>query len=132
VTAARARVETWASLAPVGGSRYQVSDMGRVRNSSGHIMALTVSKGGKGYPRVKLVCDDGRKRWFDVHVSMMAAHVGPRPPGMDVCHGKLGKVNLLENLRYDTRAANLRDRWGRWRRWSRTVRAVRRAWSGSR
>jgi hypothetical protein len=41
----------------------------------------------------------------------MAAHVGPRPDGMQVCHNNgLRTDNRLSNLRYDTASGNMRDR----------------------
>jgi hypothetical protein len=133
------RVESWASLACVGASRYEVSDKGTVRNiETGQLLRAKVS-GTSPYPELTLVCDDGRDRTFTVHGLVMAAHVGPRPVGKDgrlaeILHGPLGPECAWwpENLRYGTAEENLRDRWGRFRRWSRTVNAARRAWNRGR
>lgn len=41
---------------------------------------------------------------------VMLAFVGPRPDGLDVCHGNGNPAdNRLENLRYGTRSENMRD-----------------------
>jgi hypothetical protein len=134
------RVESWASLACVGASRYEVSDKGGIRNiGTGQLLRAKVS-GTSPYPEIGLVCDDGRRRTFTVHGLVMAAHApGRRPVGKDgrpfeILHGDMGPECAWypENLRYGTVEENLRDRWGRFRRWSRTVRAARRAWTGSR
>jgi hypothetical protein len=129
------RAETWAT--PAGFSRYQVSDQGRVRNTvTGNL--LTPTRGPRGYYwRISnMRGDDGRVVTRHIHVLVAAAHIGPRPPGMEVCHGQ-GKpacrchgqpvrdCNWLENLRYDTPEANRQDRWGKPRnRWSRAWRAA--------
>jgi hypothetical protein len=140
----RARTESWAPLACVGASRYEVSDRAEgtygVRNArTGQVLRAKVS-GTSPYPEVSLVCDDGRLRTFTVHGLVMAAHAGPRPVGRDgrpaeILHDqRRGPLRAWfpEDLRYGTAEENLRDRWGRWHRWSRTVRAARRAWSRSR
>jgi hypothetical protein len=53
----------------------------------------------------------GRYRMAKVHQLVMEAFVGHRPIGMEVCHndGNNGN-NRWTNLRYDTRAANERDK----------------------
>lgn len=49
-------------------------------------------------------------RSFRGHVLVMQAFRGERPAGMDVCHGNGDPAdNRLENLRYDTRRANIED-----------------------
>jgi hypothetical protein len=139
----RTRTESWASLACVGASRYEVSNRAEgwygVRNvQTGELNRAHVS-GTSPYPKITLVCDDGRPRTFDIHVLVMAAHDRPRPVGRDgrpaeILHGPRGPLRAWypEDVRYGSTEENLRDRWGRFRRWSRTVRAARRAWAGSR
>jgi hypothetical protein len=42
---------------------------------------------------------------------VLEAFVGPRPAGMQACHGPAGKTqNSLSNLRWDTPEANYQDR----------------------
>lgn len=65
-----------------------------------------------GYRRVCLFVQQGKRRWqdFAVHVLMMEAFVGPRPPGHYVCHNNGDPAdNRLENLRYDTPKGNSAD-----------------------
>jgi hypothetical protein len=52
------------------------------------------------------------KNWQrGVHRLVLEAFVGPCPPGMEACHNNGIKTdNRLENLRWDTRKANARDR----------------------
>jgi hypothetical protein len=138
------RAEEWASLACVGASRYEVSNRAEgaygVRNrETGQLRRAHVS-GRSPYPKITLVCDDGRPRTFTVHGLVMAAHAGERPVGRDgrpaeILHDQRRgprRAWYPEDLRYGTTEENLRDRWGRFHRWSRTVRAARRAWTGSR
>lgn len=53
---------------------------------------------------------DGRRVRRMVHSLVLLAFVGPRPVGMDACHGN-GECtdNRLMNLRWDTRQANVDD-----------------------
>ncbi len=61
------------------------------------------------YIRVCLSNEFGPK-WLLVHRLVLEAFVGPCPPGMECCHGKLGSYNnSLENLRWDTRINNMKD-----------------------
>ena len=90
--------------------RYEVSDQGRVRNKlTQHV--LRPAPTSKGYLTVQLY--DGSRpkspRSFCVHDLVMAAFVGPKPPGYQVDHGKKGKqCNALDNLEYVTPAENIR------------------------
>lgn len=46
-----------------------------------------------------------------VHSLVAEAFLGPRPEGYDICHENgIRKDNRVENLRYDTRKNNFRDR----------------------
>jgi hypothetical protein len=138
------RVESWAPLACVGASRYEVSNRAAgtygVRNTeTGQLLRAKVS-GTSPYPEITLLCDDGRRRTFTVHGLVMSAHAPEQRPvdkdgrPFEILHGPLGPLRAWypEDLHYGTTEENLRDRWGRFRRWSRTVRAARRAWTGSR
>lgn len=103
---------------------YEVSNFGRVRSID------RVVKGRHGPTRYKgrvlrpgrnktapyfmvQLAETGRKRKKHcyVHDLVLAAFVGPKPAGMEVCHGRNGQQdNSLDNLRYDTRSANAQDR----------------------
>jgi hypothetical protein len=63
-----------------------------------------------GHLQVVLMSDAKKKKNFFVHVLVLNAFVGPRPKGFDACHGNGDPAdNRLENLRWDTRAANIED-----------------------
>lgn len=99
---------------------YQVSDCGRVRSLDrvvetrngqrrkyrGGMMKLT-----KGLVFLHLsLTNVGERRTHNVHALVMEAFVGPRPKGMEVCHGPKGQlVNSLHNLRYGTPSENHMD-----------------------
>lgn len=95
---------------------YEVSDQGRVRSvdridCSGKRRRGRILKPGdkSGYLAVNLSCN-GRSRLTSVHVLVLEAFVGPRPPGMVSCHGVGGAHdNRPTNLRWDTCAENNRD-----------------------
>lgn len=63
----------------------------------------------RAYRIVTIGFEDGRRSVM-VHRLVMEAFVGPRPPGLQVCHGDgNGSNNVLSNLRYDTAKANIHD-----------------------
>ena len=100
---------------------YEVSSLGRVRSidrtvifSDGRIRRY-VSKlrathtDGFGYQKVTLKRAAKNHRAL-IHQIVAAAFIGPRPKGLEVCHGNGNKTdNRSANLRYDTRAANHAD-----------------------
>jgi hypothetical protein len=52
----------------------------------------------------------GEQRTFQVHILVLTAFVGPRPDGMQGCHGPAGQAdNRIANLRWDTPGENNRD-----------------------
>jgi hypothetical protein len=66
-------------------------------DSSGHLQ-VSLTKDGKTIKRA-------------VHKLVADVFLPPRPEGMEICHGKRGRqCNWASNLRYDTHAANMRDR----------------------
>lgn len=117
-------IEQWK---PVPGfeSFYEVSDRGRVRSFDRYVnhwrggkrlhrgRMLRTFPGTKGrsngYLRVALY-RPGAKRLVEVHVLVLEAFIGPRPPGLVCCHYNGNPVdNRLENLRWDTLSANSFD-----------------------
>lgn len=105
--------EVWKSIPGFDG--YDVGDHGRVRSYRNGRWGLrknpTLLKcSGAEYPRVTL-SRGGRKHYIRVHKLVMLAFIGPPPDGMQVCHkNSNGLDNRLENLRYDTRIGNERDK----------------------
>jgi len=111
--------EEWRDIAGYEGY-YQVSNLGRVRSldrvvvgrwghekRTGNILKL--SSNGR-YLHVVLHIR-GRGHTKLVHCLVAEAFLGPRPEGMQTCHGDAGQfVNTVTNLRYDTGSANCFDR----------------------
>ena len=102
---------------------YSVSSLGRVRSEdrvvvgctgvrrclTGKVLRPTRGHPG-GYAGVTLY-KDAVKRSVWVHRLVLEAFVGPCPEGMEVCHTNgVSRDNRVENLRWDTRAANAADR----------------------
>lgn len=66
------------------------------QNCRGYLYVI-LYKGGKKYTRT-------------VHRLILEAFIGPRPEGMECCHGNgIRTDNRLENLRWDTRGENHKD-----------------------
>lgn len=103
---------------------YEVSDLGRVRSVDRfmeNIGAFGVTR--RFYPgrlrttrasnqgRVEVyLWVNGRKDHKLVQHLVLTAFVGPRPDGMDCCHNDGDSLNnRLDNLRWDSRSANIRD-----------------------
>jgi hypothetical protein len=115
--------ENWRPVAGFDG-RYEVSDLGRVRslarrcsirNGTRTVPAkiLTPQPHVFGYKTVLLQARDLGigPRPFTIHTLVLEAFVGPRPEGAEGCHGPNGITdNTLGNLRWDTHAANMRDK----------------------
>jgi hypothetical protein len=112
--------ETWLPVVGWEGF-YEVSDQGQVR-SLDRVVAFglqqrlargRILKPGRDNHGVLFVnlSADGRHRVRRVHVLLLEAFVGPRPPGLDGCHwDDDSENNRLANLRWDTKSANARDK----------------------
>jgi hypothetical protein len=99
-------VEEWRFIQ--GFANYEVSDLGRVRNTrSGRILKQYI-KGGGGYPSVALSQDGkGAMKYRFVHRLIMIAFVGPVPDAMQVSHKDNDRMNsVLSNLCYETASEN--------------------------
>jgi hypothetical protein len=111
--------ERWAPVSGYEGA-YEVSDRGQVRSVprvrirsngrpltvAGRILRLRLNQ--TGYWTVDL--SGGEKRSFLVHRLVLMAFRGPAPEGTIGCHNNGVKTdNRLENLRWDTYAANMED-----------------------
>lgn len=113
--------ERWASIPGYEGY-FEASDLGRVRSidrvvtwKNGRKMRyrgrmLEPEFSNSGYLYVRLHAFGTTKGMF-VHTLVLLAFVGPRPPGMECCHGPGGKLdNRPENLRWGTHSENNRDK----------------------
>lgn len=90
-----------------GWPAYEVSDLGRVRKGA-RILRQSENYPG-GYPRVALHGPSGFRTEL-VHILVLTAFVGPRPPGMFACHTDDNRNdNRLANLRWATPAENCAD-----------------------
>lgn len=106
--------ETWKPIPNLPG--YDVSDHGNVRswyNTHGQIVdhphLLKQSLSNKGRPRIRIRRKD-KKCTLSIHRLVLEAFVGPCPEGMQTCHYDDNPLNNhLDNLRWDTHAANVQD-----------------------
>jgi len=98
----------WAPIARWDG-HYSVSTRGEIRsNRTGRI--LKPAPNSKGY-LVAVVTYDGMRKGASVHVLVAETFIGPRPQGMQTCHGDGDKTNnTVDNLRYDTPRNNELDK----------------------
>lgn len=96
---------------------YEVSSIGRVKSverldSRGRrraSRARSLARQKSGHLTVAL-CRNGIRENVGVHRLVLLAFVGPCPPGLEACHwNDVPDDNRVENLRWDTRAANIAD-----------------------
>lgn len=117
------RAEEWKDVPGYEG-RYQVSNRGRVRSRPRWVRTV----GGDGIPTQRLcpgkvLSPRGPRPFVELWIGntsvkervcrlVLLAFVGPCPKGMEACHfpDHDTRNNRLENLRWDTRKANSRDR----------------------
>ncbi len=108
--------EQWRPIAGFPG--YEVSDHGRVSSfwkfrwgmGTERKIRKLVSRGA--YLQVTFKGNGIKPAWKDVHLLVLEAFGGPRPPEHQGCHGPAGKlVNRLDNLSWGTvRKNNVDDR----------------------
>lgn len=99
--------EQWRPIPGYEG-RYDVSDMGRVRNA----VTLQVLRGlpSNGYLQVHLYHPDGSHR-CRINRLVLLAFAGPCPAGMESAHEDGDRTNnVLTNLRWKTPGENAMDR----------------------
>ena len=125
--------EDWRAV-PGWEGAYEVSSAGRVRSVT-RTVAIGRPAGGvgprtyrgrvlraglvsKGYAQVSLTAPERPRRYAYVHDLVAAAFIGPKPPGLEVCHRNgAPHDNRVGNLRYGTRSSNQLDRHAHGRRW---------------
>ena len=110
--------EKWRPVPGYAG--YEVSDCGKVRSyyalrdptaqiQDGPQRIMTVYQKKTGYLYVWLY-RNRKKHRCSIHRLVMLVFVGPCPKGREVCHNDGDKTNNhINNLRYDTHLANMRD-----------------------
>lgn len=113
-------IEGWKDL-------YEVSNLGRVRSLDrtifvrnphgrmaprtyqGRVLRAAPSK--NGYPMVSFTAPGRKAEYRYVHELVASHFLGPRPPGLEVCHRTNTRSNCREdNLRWGTRSSNALDR----------------------
>jgi len=95
---------------------YEVSDLGRVRSvfhgqgrRIDRVLKFSYDKNGR--PSVGLYKVKAEYRRRIVGPLVLMAFVGPRPSGLECCHGDGNQTNnRLSNLRWDTHASNEKDK----------------------
>lgn len=98
--------ENWKPLR--SGEAYEVSDLGRVRNSRGRIVKPFVDD-DQNYLRVHIY-DNGLRRKAMVHTLVAEAFIGPKREGMEIDHLNTNiHDNRVCNLKYVTREENRRN-----------------------
>lgn len=103
-------IENWRDVPGFEG-RYMVSDQGRVRSLLTGIVFCQSLDCQDGYLRVTLTSASGRQKTLRVHVLVLAAFVGPKPPGCVTRHRDGVRANnVLDNLCYGTPKENTADR----------------------
>ena len=113
-------METWRDV-PGWSGYYEVSNLGNVRSvdrtltfSDGRVRAFkgaprATHTDSFGYKKVTLKRAGVNQRVL-IHQIVATTWIGPRPAGLQVCHGDGDKTNnAASNLRYDTPAANHAD-----------------------
>jgi hypothetical protein len=113
--------ELWAPVVGWEGL-YEVSDLGRVKSLARQVTQragvvasvreriLRPGTDSSGYLQVCLHKNGDSRMWL-VHHLVTRAFIGPRPEGLEVRHGKNGKLdNSLANLCYGTHKQNCEDR----------------------
>jgi hypothetical protein len=112
--------EQWLSVVDWEGL-YEVSDRGRVRSverivpQGNHTRTapsrvLGPGRRGKGKVPFVILSNGPRRQSRSVHLLVLEAFIGPCPPGLEACHWDGDATNNhLDNLRWDTRAANTAD-----------------------
>lgn len=112
-----------------GYTDYEVSDTGHVRFLNTKRKCRIRTDHG-GYYEVRLLGDNGYKKYYRVHQVVLLAFVGPCPKKREPCHfNDIKSDNKLKNLRYGTRGDNLRDAYrnGRISKEGRTMKEARAA-----
>lgn len=111
--------EQWRTIPGID-PHYEVSNHGRLRSwipwRNLPLPRIVTPNGSKRSGHLQTTFRGGGR--FLVHRLVMLAFVGPCPDGLEVCHNDGDPTNNhIENLRYDTRHANIMDavRAGTWR-----------------
>lgn len=117
-------IERWAPIPGYDGM-YEASTLGRIRSYNTSHPGIRASEprllkqrlNARGYYWVPLREPDTTRHSRPTHCLVLEAFAGPRPPEHEACHGDGSRTNnRLDNLRWDSRTANMLDKHihGRW------------------
>lgn len=115
-------MEQWKPIPEYEGY-YEVSDLGNIRSLPRQVMKfdgqisfnvrgkqLALNKISNGYLQVMLSAN-GAKKTYSVHRLVLRAFIGEPPDKHEACHSNgIRDDNRIENLRWDTRVNNFKDR----------------------
>lgn len=89
-----------------------VSSEGRVRSFLQTSRGRILRPGADGNGRAFVILSNGRMtKNIRIHKLVALTFLGPVPPGLEICHNDGNcKNNYRNNLRYDTRSANMQDK----------------------
>lgn len=107
-------VEVWKPVAvPAYAAKYEVSTLGRIRNSETRHVLRPMRTGRRRLPsaqRSKVRFSTSPRHDFEVGALVLSTFVSPRPFGAVVMHlNDDSKDNSLKNLKWGTAASNVRD-----------------------
>lgn len=95
--------EIWKPIPDYPG--YEASNLGQIRSLKNSSVTILKQSIGNRYFQVGVAGKPCR-----VHTLVTLAFLGPRPEGLEVCHNDGDrKNNRINNLRYDTHSANMKD-----------------------
>lgn len=103
--------EIWKTIP--GCPRFEASNLGQIRGADPRTGTKTIRKqfiGSHGYLMVNVQTGCGRRKTETVHSLICLTFAGDRPPNYDCCHKDGDRFNnRADNLRWDTRLANIHD-----------------------
>lgn len=94
-----------------GFARYEASDLGQIRGAGTHLL-MKQYLNSRGRPRITVFDDHDKARDMFVHRLVALAFHGEPGDGLEVCHWNGDATdNRAANLRWDTHASNIQDRF---------------------
>lgn len=117
--------EKWKRISGKFGFGYEISDYGNIRSRrtlggihgikrDGSFRKINPGLAGNGYFTVVLYDRNKNKKTFCIHHLVAKEFIGEKPPGCEIDHiNRIKTDNRVSNLRYVSRAINVRNGGGR-------------------